>query len=239
MRHTGDGVKGVLRYYTISLGLSHTLTLTKYEHGRRKNKKQMTEARRIPVDVKSAVEAVIEELARLQALSETELAKTETYNETVGLFFGSMYCSPQGRISGLKNLKLGDVHDIFEDGAVLTDKFKTSAKFGYQPIIFPPLQKKVLAFFLDSVRPHLEAVYPSLRLPESHLFASSRDPTRQADTAHHLNRYYIRTQGNKSHFSPPLLSTILPLLSHLSRIIEEWEGSGRIAVTYFCFIYLF
>jgi hypothetical protein len=39
----------------------------------------MIEARRIPVDINSAVEAVIQELARLQALSEEELAKTGTY----------------------------------------------------------------------------------------------------------------------------------------------------------------
>jgi hypothetical protein len=112
-----------------------------------------------------------------------------------------MYCSPQGRISGLKKLKLGDVYEIYEGGmsTVLTDKFKTSATFGYQPILFPPLQKKVLAFFLDSVRPHLEFIYPSLRLPDSYLFASSRDPMRLADTSHHMQKFYLRTLGN--HFS--------------------------------------
>jgi len=49
---------------------------TKYEHKRRKNKKQMTEDRRIPVDINTAVDAVIRELDRLEGLGKDELARS-------------------------------------------------------------------------------------------------------------------------------------------------------------------
>ena len=120
----------------------------------------------------------------------------ETYNETVGLFMASMYCSPQGRIGGLKDLKLGQVAEVYEGtSSLMTDEFKTKAKFGYQPILFPPLPKRILTFFLDKVRPSLELAHPSLNSPESYLFASTRDPSRPADTSHHLGKCFQRLLG--------------------------------------------
>jgi len=108
----------------------------------------------------------------------------------------SMYCSPQGRIGGLKDLKLGQVAEVYEGtSSLMTDEFKTKAKFGYQPILFPPLPKRILTFFLDKVRPSLELAHPSLNSPESYLFASTRDPSRPADTSHHLGKCFQRLLG--------------------------------------------
>jgi hypothetical protein len=116
---------------------------------------------------------------------------------TIGVIFAAMYCSPQGRNGGLKVLKLGQVNEVYKStSTILTGNFKTSAKFGYQPILFPPLPRRVLTFFLDRIRPSLEAVYPNLTLPESYLFASSRDPTKIADTSRHMAKFFQRTLGN-------------------------------------------
>jgi hypothetical protein len=121
---------------------------------------------------------------------------TERYNETVGLIMAAMYCSPQGRIGGLKDLKLGQVVELYEGSStLLTDEFKTSARFGYQPILFPPLVKRALTFFLDKVRPWLELAYPSLTRPDSLLFASTRDPLKPADTTLHMSKFFQRTLG--------------------------------------------
>jgi len=120
----------------------------------------------------------------------------ETYNATIGVVFAAMYCSPQGRIGEIKTLKLGQVTDVYQSSSsILTADFKTSSKYGYQPILFPPLQKRALTFFLDRVRPSLEAVYPQLLDPNSHLFASSRDPERIADTSRHMGKYFQRELG--------------------------------------------
>jgi len=55
--------------------MSYNVFITQYEQGRRKNKKQMTEDKRIPLDVGSVVSAVIRDLDRLESLSPEELAK--------------------------------------------------------------------------------------------------------------------------------------------------------------------
>jgi len=108
----------------------------------------------------------------------------------------SMYCSPQGRIGGLKDLKLGQVVELYEGSStLLTTEFKTSAKFHYQPVLFPALTKRALTFFLDKVRPHLERAYPSLALPGSILFASTRDPSKPADSPRHMAKFFQRTMG--------------------------------------------
>jgi hypothetical protein len=191
----------------------------------------MLEDRRIPADIKTTVDAVIRELDRLESLGDDELARSgillvlflviidalvnnyilETYNATIGVIFAAMYCSPQGRIHELKVLKLGQVTDVYQSASsILTSDFKTSAKFGWQPILFPPLQKRALTFFLDRVRPSLEAAYPQLLHPDSHLFASSRDPTRIADTSRHMVKFFQRVLGTNLFYTSlanPLTST--------------------------------
>ena len=91
----------------------------------------------------------------------------ETYNATIGVVFAAMYCSPQGRIGEIKTLKLGQVKDVYQSSSsILTAAdFKTSSKYGYQPILFPPLQKRALTFFLDRVRPSLEVPGSSSPIP--------------------------------------------------------------------------
>jgi len=128
-----------------------------------------------------------------------------------------MYCSPQGRIGELKVLKLGQVADAYQSSSsILADDFKTSPTFGYQAILFPPLQRRALTFFLDRVRPSLEAAHPELLRPDSHLFASSRDPTRIADTSRHMAKFFQRTLG-KFFFLIPAPQTMLLIIEKFSR----------------------
>ena len=175
-----------------------TLSLTLYSQHEKKNKKvkhTLIEGRRIPPTIEVAVDAIVKDFARLQNLSKGELNQRDTYYQTVGLLFASMYCSPQGRIHALKVLKLRDVHDIYEKGSTLADEFKTSSKFGYQPILFTSLAKSILTFFLDDIRPGLEQTYPVLLLPSSLLFPSLVNPETPVDSQRQMSNTFSRLLG--------------------------------------------
>lgn len=119
-----------------------------------------------------------------------------TYYEVIGLVVGAMYaCAPQGRINGIITLRLGQALDIYTDGLTMTTEFKTQEYYGFQPVLFPPLVRQILAFYLDKSRPVVEAMQPELTLPDSPLFPSMRCPGTKADIAQHMQAFYMRTGG--------------------------------------------
>lgn len=104
-------------------------------------------------------------------------------------------CAPQGRINGIITLRLGQALDIYTDGLTMTTEFKTEEYYGFQPVLFPPLVRQILAFYLDKVRPVVEAMQPELMLPDSPLFPSRRSPGNKADIASHMQAFYMRRGG--------------------------------------------
>ena len=78
------------------------------------------------------------------------------YNRYMNLLSASIYCfSCQGRIGAIEDLKFFQGAELLTEGVVLTSKFKTSAKFGYQPVTLPADKAStfLLHFYLTNVRP--------------------------------------------------------------------------------------
>ena len=78
------------------------------------------------------------------------------YNRYMNLLSASIYCfSCQGRVGGIEDLKFFQGKELLEEGVVLTSKFKTNAKFGYQPVTLPADKQStfLLHFYLTNVRP--------------------------------------------------------------------------------------
>jgi hypothetical protein len=58
-------------------------------------------------------------------------------------------------VGGIEDLKFHQGKELLEEGVVLTSKFKTNAKFGYQPVTLPgdKVSTFLLHFYLTNVRP--------------------------------------------------------------------------------------
>jgi len=95
----------------------------------------------------------------------------------------------------LKVLKLQDVLDIYHKGSTFSTDFKTSAQYGYQPVLFTGLAKAILTFFLDNIRPGLEITYPYLLSPDSLLVPSPVNPRVPVDSQRHMSNTFQRLMG--------------------------------------------
>ena len=80
------------------------------------------------------------------------------YNRYMNLLSASIYSfSCQGRVGGIEDLKFFQGQELLDENVVLTSKFKTNAKFGYQPVTLPADKQSsfLLHFYLTNVRPRL------------------------------------------------------------------------------------
>jgi hypothetical protein len=60
----------------------------------------------------------------------------ERYNYMLGLTLAALYSfAPQGRIGGLATMQMNQVSRMVEEGFGFTANFKTSSKYGLQPIV--------------------------------------------------------------------------------------------------------
>jgi hypothetical protein len=60
----------------------------------------------------------------------------ERYNYMLGLTLAALYSfAPQGRIGGLATMQMNQVPRLVEEGFGFTANFKTSSKYGLQPIV--------------------------------------------------------------------------------------------------------
>lgn len=58
-----------------------------------------------------------------------------TYKKFLGLLGASFYMfSPQGRVQGIEDVRMSQLTQLLHEGFAQTSKFKTSAKWGYQPV---------------------------------------------------------------------------------------------------------
>jgi hypothetical protein len=63
----------------------------------------------------------------------------EVYKECLSLIFAHWYAfAPQGRLSGIADMRVGQFQDLVEIGHAVSDKFKTRAFYFYQPVINVP-----------------------------------------------------------------------------------------------------
>lgn len=78
----------------------------------------------------------------------------ETYKRFMGILASSFYVfSPQGRCQGIEDLKFGQIDALLKDGYIQTTKFKTQAKWGYQPVTLAEESKELLEIYLRRYRP--------------------------------------------------------------------------------------
>lgn len=101
-------------------------------------------------ELQSAIENEISWVNKLQGSITTPSA----YNRFMQLLASAAYCfSPQGRCSAFEDLKYGQRSVLLSDKYVLSSKFKTRSKFGYQPITSNKVFEKLLLFYIDYIRP--------------------------------------------------------------------------------------
>ena len=78
----------------------------------------------------------------------------ETYKRFLGILISALYVySPQGRCQGIEDLKYGQADELLNSGYIQTTKFKTQAKWGYQPVTLSIESKELLQIYLRSYRP--------------------------------------------------------------------------------------
>jgi hypothetical protein len=80
------------------------------------------------------------------------------YNRYMNLLSASLYCfSCQGRVGAIEDLTLSQGEELLLEGVVLSTKFKTRAKFGYQPVTLPPDKTStfLVTYYLQNVRPKM------------------------------------------------------------------------------------
>ena len=75
---------------------------------------------------------------------------TFLHDRFMEVMFVSIYCfSPQGRISGVADMKFNQATKLQQDGFALSNKFKTRQKYGYQPVIIPDSMQWILDLYLN------------------------------------------------------------------------------------------
>ena len=78
----------------------------------------------------------------------------DTYRRLMGIIIAALYVfSPQGRCQGIEDLKLGQVEQLLQEGYAQTTKFKTQAKWGFQPVTLSTESKELLTIYLRTFRP--------------------------------------------------------------------------------------
>ena len=108
------------------------------------------------------------------------------YNRFMNQLSASMYCfSSQGRIAAIEDLKYPQAGALFEDGVVLSTKFKTKAKFGYQPVTLPPDKESTVL-----MKAYIAFIRPKLMMgPNDPLFINYSGTT-QFDVSKGLTNYF-------------------------------------------------
>lgn len=140
--------------------------------------------------IPEAAKHVREHLEWAKGLKRTGVDTKKTYDEFMALLFASFYStSVQGRISGVASLHYGDIASMIEDHYVLTTKFKTNSRYGYQPVLVSNSTTKLLAVYLQ-IRP------PCLRADKDPLWLSySGAPIPAKTVSKYIIKFFQRTAG--------------------------------------------
>ncbi len=114
------------------------------------------------------------------------------------IFMQTLYAAlyvfgPQGRVGGIANLCCRQGMDMLRRGYTQTNKFKTAATYGYQPVIIGDMSEEMLRYYIDHVRPivsgHLTKDCPSD--PLWLLFNGIK--AKSIDISNRVHRFFNRT----------------------------------------------
>lgn len=85
------------------------------------------------------------------------LLDKDIYDRFMMILYSSLYLfSPQGRISGILDMKLAQANELVHHGSAMSTKFKTSSSFGYQPVTVSSLSRQCLLWYLNNIRPKIK-----------------------------------------------------------------------------------
>jgi hypothetical protein len=116
--------------------------------------KKRIEDRRLPpnglADLLRAVYSLVPWARSLQGQG----VDKDTYDAFMQLLYAAMYVSsPQGRQSGLMDLKYEQHKALLDKGFANTTRFKTQDKYIYQPVTLSAVTKELLGVYLQHLRP--------------------------------------------------------------------------------------
>jgi len=134
---------------------------------------------------------------------------SQLVNRYLSWFFASAYSfAPQGRVSGFQSCPLSDAPSLA--GAILVEDFKTSDKFGYQPLLIPDWLRPYLGIWIDHIRPQVVAA-----LSDSAQRINLMDPSAFL---------FIKANGSQADISQLLIAWFREHLDlHLTRYLAYFQ----------------
>lgn len=134
--------------------------------------------------------AVIADLPWARRIRAVDLDKT-AYARFMELLFGALYVfSPQGRQSGVADMKFAQVDQLLTHKFATSTKFKTRSKYGYQPVTLYMASLELFELYVNKVRPQVRRAH--IDGTEEPLWLHY-DGTLLKGVGKHVTRYFKRT----------------------------------------------
>lgn len=108
-------------------------------------------------------QAVLQEVPWARQVRQHDIDDT-AYRRYMQLLFAALYvCSPNGRQSGVVDIKYRQAEELLQQCYTTSTQFKTHNKYGYQPVTVEGTSHELLAHYVSVVRPqvrrHLQESY--------------------------------------------------------------------------------
>ena len=137
--------------------------------------------------------AVTKKLPTLAPIPPLQVA-SQFYNWVLGLCCASLYVfAPQGRIHAISTILLRQFEDMKRDGHTLSSSFKTSQRYGYQPIIASPESLQAMEYYINYIRP--AAVMQSGKDSPQLFISFAGIPFQEAELGRHLTTFFEKETG--------------------------------------------
>lgn len=122
----------------------------RHRQSKRSTHEEQLRLRRIPeFGLADLHRAVVEDWERPVVPTQPADLSKGVYDAHLGHMYSGMYTtSVQGRVGGFGSLQLKDASTMLTESCALSSTFKTSSKFGYQPVMASKLTKEMLEAFL-------------------------------------------------------------------------------------------
>jgi len=146
------------------------------------------------------------------------LVDESTYQQLMCLLIASMYVfAPQGRISGITDMKLKDAPELMESSAT-SEEFKTSSTYGFQAVSMGDISKEILSVYLKFFRPR---VTNARSCPNDPLFLTFQG-TADRQLGRHVTAFF------KPRLGIHITTTLIRVL--VETTVEERYRSGEITL---------
>jgi hypothetical protein len=115
------------------------------------------------------------------------------YHRYLQVLFAALYLfSPNGRKSGVEDIKYGQAKELLEKGFATSTKFKTNKKYGYQPVTVGPVSRELVRMYVEVVRPQIRAA--SISAPTDPLWLTYWGEA-ECDIGRMVTAFFVRTCG--------------------------------------------